>query len=138
MEVIYTLEDITLAAEKLIEQLLNTDIKAIAFKGEMGAGKTTLIKTICQKMGVSSTISSPTFSIINEYTTSDGHTIFHMDLYRVKDEEEAIAAGVEDCLYSGSLCLVEWPDKILHLLPANTLKVKIASIDSFTRKITIP
>ena len=111
------------------------EAKVIAFHGEMGAGKTTFIHALCEAMGVKGTISSPTFSIINQYTTANSNTIYHMDLYRLKDENEAINAGVEDCLYSGNACLVEWPEKAPGIFPDNTLHVNITMLDTTTRKI---
>jgi tRNA threonylcarbamoyladenosine biosynthesis protein TsaE len=87
-------------------------------------------------MGVEVGMGSPTFSIINEYETKKG-PVFHIDLYRCKDEEEAIRAGVEDCIYSGSICLVEWPSKAPSLFPEETIRIGIAEIDGNTRKITV-
>ena len=103
----------------------------------MGAGKTTFIHALCQAMGVEDVVSSPTFSIINEYKTKQGKTVYHMDLYRIKDQNEAINAGVEDCLYSGNICLVEWPDKATGILPDDTLHLYITSIADNTRKLKI-
>ena len=108
----------------------------IAFHGEMGAGKTTFIHAFCEAMGVEGSISSPTFSIINEYNTLKGQRVYHMDLYRLKNEAEAINAGVEDCLYSGSKCLVEWPEKAPGIFPDNTLHISIAVIAGGQRKIS--
>lgn len=110
----------------------------VAFYAPMGAGKTTLITAICNELGVKSTSSSPTFSIINEYQTTDKQTIYHMDWYRLKDEEEAIQAGVEDALLSGHTCLVEWPEKAEGLLPDGTLHVCIEVLDDETRRIFTP
>jgi tRNA threonylcarbamoyladenosine biosynthesis protein TsaE len=114
-----------------------THSSVIAFHGEMGAGKTTFISTLCKAMGVEGATSSPTFSIINQYVSDGGTTIYHMDWYRLRDEEEAIQAGVEDALYSGYLCLVEWPEKAPSLLPSDTLHVKLEAINSNTRRLTI-
>lgn len=101
----------------------------LAFHGKLGAGKTTFIKALCEAKGVKEVVSSPTFSLINEYVYSDEHEtehiIYHLDLYRIRDEEEAVHAGIEDCLYSGYLCLVEWPEKIPRLLPADTLHITL-------------
>ena len=112
------------------------DVKVIAFFGAMGSGKTTFIHALCEEKQVISTISSPTFSIINEYSSSGG-TIFHIDHYRLKDEDEAIRAGVEDCFYSGNICLVEWPEKAPGILPANTQNVYIDFIDIQTRRLRL-
>ena len=135
MEVNFLLNEIETAAKKLLAE--TGDYKVVAFHGEMGAGKTTLIHSICKVMGVEDVVSSPTFSIINEYKTKQGQTVYHMDLYRIKDENEAINAGVEDCLYSGNICLVEWPDKAANILPDNTLHLYLTSIADNTRKLKI-
>ena len=135
MEVIFKLEDIRHAAESFLAGIGTN--KVVAFHGEMGAGKTTFIHALCEAMGVKGTISSPTFSIINQYTTFTGNTIYHMDLYRLKDEYEAINAGVEDCLYSGNTCLVEWPEKIPAIFPDDTLHITITYVDDNTRKLKI-
>jgi len=108
----------------------------LAFHGEMGAGKTTFIHALCGVMGVKGAVSSPTFSIINQYTAAAGDTIYHMDLYRLKDANEAVNAGVEDCLYSQSICLVEWPEKAPGIFPDDTLHITIISTGTDTRKIS--
>ena len=112
------------------------DKKIIAFHGNMGAGKTTFIHALCEVKGVKDVVGSPTFSIINEYYFPSGK-IFHIDLYRLKDEEEAIRAGVEDCLYSDHICFVEWPEKAPGLFPNDTAHVFIEVADSGTRHLTI-
>jgi tRNA threonylcarbamoyladenosine biosynthesis protein TsaE len=88
-------------------------------------------------MDVTDVVTSPTFSIINEYKSKDGQTVYHMDLYRIKDENEAITAGVEDCLYSGNICLVEWPQMAAGIFPDDTLHIAISSVDDNTRKLKI-
>ncbi len=133
MEVNFSLQAIQDTANKLLADTAN--YKVYAFHGEMGAGKTTFIHAVCEQMGVIDVITSPTFSIINQYNTSKGKTIYHMDLYRIKDENEAINAGVEDCLYSGDICLVEWPEKAAGIFPDDTLHITITSIDDNTRKL---
>jgi tRNA threonylcarbamoyladenosine biosynthesis protein TsaE len=134
MELIYSLDDIAKAAEKLIT--LTGQYKVFALNGNLGAGKTTFVQTICKKLGVEQNISSPTFSIINEYTAK-GNTIYHIDLYRIKDEEEAIRAGVEECLYSNALCFVEWPERALGLFPAETVNLHFEIISDTQRKLII-
>lgn len=101
-------------SDHIIEKGLN--FKIWIFDGEMGAGKTTLIKSICKNLGVMDEVSSPTFSIVNEYKTVDGKTVYHFDFYRVKSIEEAYDMGVEDYFNSGNLCLIEWPEKIKEIL----------------------
>ena len=133
MEVNFTLDTIQDSAIKLLS--LSANYKVFAFHGEMGAGKTTFIHALCEAIGVKDVITSPTFSIINQYQTNNGQTIYHMDLYRIKDENEAINAGVEDCLYSGDTCLVEWPEKATGIFPDETLHITITSVDDNTRKL---
>ena len=135
MEVNFTLKEIGKTAKQLLSGAAG--YKVLAFHGEMGAGKTTLIHAVCDALNVKDTISSPTFSIINQYNTSNGETIYHMDLYRIKDENEAVNAGVEDCLYSGNLCLVEWPEKATGIFPDNTLHITISSVDDNIRKLKL-
>lgn len=112
------------------------DSRVIAFHGQMGAGKTTFIHALCEVKEVSSTVGSPTFPIINEYSYPGG-LLYHIDLYRLKDEEDAIRAGVEDCLYSGHICLVEWPERVETLFPPDTLHVYIEPINNLTRHIRV-
>jgi len=131
----FTIAQIKTAAEQFSETIGSHSI--IAFHGQMGAGKTTFISALCHALGVQDTTGSPTYSIINQYKTAGGKTICHMDWYRLRDEDEAIAAGVEDVLYSGNMCLVEWPEKAAGLLPDDTLHVTIEPIDANTRKIVI-
>jgi tRNA threonylcarbamoyladenosine biosynthesis protein TsaE len=110
-----------------------------AFHGNMGAGKTTFIHALCDVRGVKDVVGSPTFSIINEYVFNDNgdKKIFHIDLYRLKDEEEALQAGVEDCLYSGHISLVEWPERAPGIFPEDTVHVYIEVIDSVRRGLRI-
>jgi tRNA threonylcarbamoyladenosine biosynthesis protein TsaE len=129
-----TKENIYSVATELLQKLKQYNVWA--FNAPMGSGKTTFIHAVCDVMGVTDAVGSPTFSIINQYQSAEGKTIYHLDLYRIKDEEEAIQAGVEDVLYSGDLCLVEWPDKAESLFPDNTVYVSIEIIDANTRGIT--
>jgi tRNA threonylcarbamoyladenosine biosynthesis protein TsaE len=116
------------------------DTKVFLFHGEMGAGKTTTITAVVKAKGVKDPVSSPTFSIINEYSYEDGgstKTIYHIDLYRLKDEEEIVQSGVEDCLYSGAICFVEWPLKAPQLFDTNAMHVVITTIDEQTRQVQL-
>ena len=111
-----------------------------AFHGAMGAGKTTFIHALCDAKEIKDVVGSPTFSIINEYAYDCEGTkraLFHMDLYRVKDEEEALRAGVEDALFSGNICLVEWPDRAPGIFPDHTVHVHIEALDDKTRRLKI-
>lgn len=134
MELRFDLDHISDAARRFWQQV--GDRKVIAFHGPLGAGKTTFIKHLCEARGVTSPVSSPTFSIINQYEL-DGQSLYHIDLYRIKDEDEAMRAGVEDCLWSGNICLVEWPERAPGLFPDNTVSVYFAVVDPKTRIISI-
>lgn len=135
MDVSFTLENINTAASQFIKAIDNR--KVVALHGQMGAGKTTFVHAICQVLGVSGAISSPTFSIINEYKAETSEVIYHLDLYRLKDEQEAINAGVEDCLYSGNLCLVEWPEITPALFPDDTVHCYLSILGENERKLVI-
>ena len=116
------------------------NIRVFLFYGEMGAGKTTLIEALCAAKGVKERTSSPTFSIINQYGyTENGEekTIYHIDLYRLNDEEEIIQAGVEDCVYSGAICLVEWPQKAPDLFDETAAKIFIEPLDDKHRSVKL-
>jgi tRNA threonylcarbamoyladenosine biosynthesis protein TsaE len=113
------------------------DEKIYAFHGGMGAGKTSFIHALCVEKKVKENVSSPTFSIINEYSYPDG-ILYHLDLYRLKDEQEAIRAGVEDCIYSGEICLVEWPERAPGIFPKDTLEIFLDIQDENTRIIRVP
>lgn len=111
--------------------------KVILFYGQMGAGKTTLISVLCRALGVQDTLSSPTFSIINEYADGQGRPVYHMDLYRLNSYEEAVQAGVEDCITSGYTCLVEWPEKAPQLFDAQTVQVHLSVLDGGKRLVEV-
>ena len=114
MEIIFSLDEITQVAKKIIA---NKPHKIILFNGVMGVGKTTLIKALSKELGVNESISSPTFSIVNEYHAEFDLIIYHFDMYRLKSEIEALDMGIEDYLYSGNWCFIEWAEKIANLIP---------------------
>ena len=109
--------------------------KVFAFYGKMGAGKTTFIKALCEVLVVEDVITSPTFSLINEYTDGQGNPIYHFDFYRIKKLEEVYDMGYEDYFYSGCLCLLEWPELIEEILPEDVVKVTIEEQADGTRKL---
>lgn len=114
MEFIFSLDEIENIARELIAQKPN---KVILFHGEMGAGKTTFIKQLAKELGVTEATSSPTFSLVNEYQTTDNQVVYHFDFYRLKTETEALDMGVEEYLYSGNWCFIEWAEQIPNLIP---------------------
>lgn len=121
------------------EQIL-TDFpedRFFAFFGTMGAGKTTLIKSLCQKLGVTDNVCSPTFALINEYKTQQGETIFHFDFYRINNLQEVFDIGYEEYFYSGNYCFVEWSEKIEDLLPEHYTQVSIKEIPSGERIVSL-
>jgi len=109
--------------------------RVIAFSGEMGAGKTTFIQALCRNLGVTAEVNSPTFSLVNEYFTPDGHSIFHFDLYRIEDPAELFDMGYEEYFFSGELCLIEWPEKASHLIPEGALWAEIVVGENESREI---
>lgn len=111
------------------------DIRTWVFDADMGAGKTTLIHAICVNLGVKDAVSSPTFALINEYLSPVAGTIFHMDWYRLKDEAEAINAGMEDAILSGQYSFIEWPEKAAEILPEEVFQVRLLALDENTRQI---
>jgi tRNA threonylcarbamoyladenosine biosynthesis protein TsaE len=119
-----TLGDLETVAEKLIREAGSN--RVIIFNGEMGSGKTTFIKAVGHVLGVTEGMSSPTFSIVNEYETLSGEKLYHFDFYRLKNELEAYDIGTEEYFDSGNYCFVEWPDKVTNLLPRNHFEVSIA------------
>ena len=112
------------------------DRKVFAFYGSMGAGKTTFVKAVCEELGVEDVITSPTFAIINEYSSRDG-AIYHFDFYRIKKLEEVYDMGYEDYFYSGALCFIEWPEPIEDVLPEDAVKVTIRETPDGSRTVTV-
>ncbi len=121
---INNISELPTAAKKLIQAFAGK--KVIAFYGEMAAGKTTLIKSICEELGVEELVSSPTFSIVNEYHTTFEKKIYHFDFYRINKISEAYDMGYEEYFYSAAYCFIEWPEKIAGILPEDVLNLKIS------------
>jgi tRNA threonylcarbamoyladenosine biosynthesis protein TsaE len=131
----YSLSNITQAAQWFLQQIGSH--KIICFEAPMGSGKTTLIAEVCQQLQVLEAANSPTFSIINEYKTTNATTIYHIDLYRIKDQEELLQIGFEDIVYSGNLCFIEWPSNTFELLPSDFITVEIKMITETERALFI-
>ncbi len=130
-----TLSDLVPVSNQLLA--LASDTSVWCFRGEMGAGKTTLIKAICDQLGVQDAMSSPTFSIVNEYSDKENNSIYHFDFYRIKNEEEAREIGVEEYFYSGNYCFIEWPEKVEGLLPTDRVEIIINLVSSDRREIKL-
>ena len=130
----YSLQELKNVAQEIVS---NSESKILLFYGQMGVGKTTLIKEICKILGTDDITSSPTFSLVNEYHTNSGEVVFHFDFYRIEDEEEAYDMGIEDYFYSDAWCLVEWPENIQNLLPLNSTEVHLSHVSNGQRKIQL-
>ncbi len=132
---INSLESIDLAARRFVDNMGRG--RVFAFYGKMGAGKTTFIKAVCEQLGVEDVITSPTFAIVNEYTSeSSGDTIYHFDFYRIKKLDEVYDMGYEEYFYGGGLCFIEWPELIESLLPEDATKVTISENADGTRTVS--
>lgn len=132
---IQSLETIDETAKEFVK--LMKDNTVFAFYGQMGAGKTTFITAICKALGVEDNITSPTFAIVNEYRSNSGELIYHFDFYRINKVEEAFDFGYEDYFYSGSICFIEWPEKVESLLPHDVVRVKITEQNDGTRSVEL-
>ncbi|MDO6744009.1 tRNA (adenosine(37)-N6)-threonylcarbamoyltransferase complex ATPase subunit type 1 TsaE [Tenacibaculum soleae] len=130
----YSLNELSQVAKEIIK---NASHKVVLFYGDMGVGKTTLIKELCKVLGVKDVAHSPTFSLVNEYQTSNNDTVYHFDFYRIENEEEAYDMGVEDYLYSNNWCFIEWPENVKNLLPLDAVVVKISLLDNEQRNIQL-
>ena len=130
----YTLKEISEVAEAIIK---NSESKILLFNGEMGVGKTTLIKEIVKQLGVADTVSSPTFSLVNEYHSTLGNKIYHFDFYRINKEEEAMDMGIEEYFYSNNWCFIEWPNKIENLVPLKSVSIHISANDDQLRTLEL-
>lgn len=133
MEIYFNFNEIEKTAQKFLEATGSYNL--FAFSGELGAGKTSFITAICKVLGVSETVTSPTYSIIQEYKTRDNSTVFHIDLYRIKSKEEALDAGVEECLVSNEICMVEWPERAPEIFPEKTVFCRIEILSDTKRKL---
>ena len=134
MEFIFSLEDIASVADIIVTQ---NPHKVILFHGEMGAGKTTFIKQFCKTLGVTEATSSPTFSLVNEYQTTDNQTVYHFDFYRLKDEHEALDMGADDYFYSGNWCFIEWAENVPNLIPDEHSVITIEVLEDGNRLLRL-
>ena len=133
-EIEYSLENVSIAVKQLLESI-NIGPKIWLFRGEMGAGKTTLVKEIGQQMKIKSIVQSPTFSLVNPYETESGEIIYHFDLYRLENVHEAIDIGIEEYLDSGHLCFIEWPERAEILWNIPHVNMEIVHLTEFSRKL---
>ncbi|KFF04539.1 tRNA (adenosine(37)-N6)-threonylcarbamoyltransferase complex ATPase subunit type 1 TsaE [Flavobacterium reichenbachii] len=134
MNIVFSLDQIQETAEQI---LASNPKKIILFNGDMGVGKTTLIKQLCKSLGVEDATSSPTFSLVNEYYTNNNQIVYHFDFYRLNKETEALDMGVDDYLYSGNWCFIEWSEKIANLLPEEYSTVNIQLLTDGKRELEL-
>ena len=134
MTITFSIEQLDLVAKQILEQ---NPSKVLLFNGEMGAGKTTLIKKLCENLGVNEPTSSPTFSLVNEYYTTNNQYIYHFDCYRLKTEIEALDMGIDEYLYSGYWCFIEWAEKISNLIPEQHSVITIEVLTDGNRKLVL-
>ncbi|WP_395044494.1 tRNA (adenosine(37)-N6)-threonylcarbamoyltransferase complex ATPase subunit type 1 TsaE [Flavobacterium sp.] len=134
MEIIFSLEEINAVAQKILSE---NPKKVLLFKGNMGVGKTTLIKSLAKNLGVNDATSSPTFSLVNQYQITDNQYIYHFDVYRLKNETEALDMGIEEYLYSGNWCFIEWPENIPSLIPEEHSTINIEILQDGKRKLIL-
>ena len=130
----YSLDDLTNISKEIISTVNN---KVLLFYGDMGVGKTTLIKEMCNQLGVLDNISSPTFSLVNEYETKTKERVFHFDFYRITNEEEALDMGFEDYIYNNDWCFIEWPENIENLLPLDAVEIHLSVLENGNRNIQL-
>ncbi len=135
--ILETINDVRKVATKIIEEINKNELMIIVVNGEMGAGKTTMIKEICTQLKVVDAINSPTFSIINEYQTNVGETIYHFDCYRISSLKEALEIGIPEYLESGNNCFIEWHENIASLLPNRYMKINIDVLKNHERIISL-
>ena len=134
MNIIFSIDQLEEVAQQIIA---NNPKKVILFHGEMGVGKTTLIKQLCKTLGVTGATGSPTFSLVNEYEANDNQLVYHFDFYRLNKEEEALDMGIDDYLYSGNWCFIEWAEKIPNLIPEILSVITISLLADGKRSLTL-
>ena len=134
MEIEYSLTELDQVSKIILD---HWEVPVLLFNAPMGAGKTTLIKALCETIGVRDSVSSPTFSLVNTYKTLQDQLLFHFDFYRLNSIDEAFDIGIEEYLDSGHRCLIEWPDMIRTLLPASVNEIKIEILGQESRKLTL-
>ena len=130
----YAITELNQVAKEILSTAKN---KSLLFYGEMGAGKTTLIKELCKELGIEDVANSPTFSLVNEYHTSKNEIVYHFDFYRIEDENEAYDIGIEDYFYGDAWCLIEWPQNIENLLPLESTEIHISVLENGQRNIQL-
>ena len=134
MKINFSLYQLAEVAQKILDEKPN---KVILFHGEMGVGKTTLIKQLCRNLGVTDATSSPTFSLVNEYETTANQLVYHFDFYRLNKETEALDMGIDDYLYSGNWCFIEWAEKIPNLIPDSHSVITISLLEDGNRSLEL-
>jgi tRNA threonylcarbamoyladenosine biosynthesis protein TsaE len=134
MNITFSLDEINQVAQQVLYAQLH---KVILFNGEMGVGKTTFIKALAQQLGVKDATSSPTFSLVNEYQITDNQFLYHFDVYRLKSESEALDMGIDEYLYSGNWCCIEWAEKIPNLIPMEHSVIEIKTLSDGRRELTL-
>ncbi|WP_300568985.1 tRNA (adenosine(37)-N6)-threonylcarbamoyltransferase complex ATPase subunit type 1 TsaE [Flavobacterium sp.] len=134
MKTEFNLDEINTVVEKVLAE--NPE-KVILFNGEMGAGKTTFIKSLCKKLGVENPTSSPTFSLVNEYQITTNQLVYHFDMYRLKNQNEALDMGIDEYLYSGNWCFIEWAENIPDLIPKNHSVITISVLNDGKRSLEL-
>jgi tRNA threonylcarbamoyladenosine biosynthesis protein TsaE len=134
MTITFSIEQLADVAQQIVDKNPN---KIILFNGEMGVGKTTLIKQLCKTLGVKEATSSPTFSLVNEYQANNNQLVYHFDFYRLNKETEALDMGVDDYLFSGNWCFIEWPEKIENLIPEKHTTITIELLSNGDRKLEL-
>ena len=130
----YSLPQLNEVAKEIVT---NSKSKILLFYGEMGVGKTTLIKELCKELGIEDVTSSPTFSLVNEYHSINNEIVYHFDFYRIYHEEEALDIGLDEYLYSDAWCLIEWPENIQNLLPLNSTEIHLTQLSDGQRNIQL-